>query len=144
MCPKWLEKPLRWYLRLSFILSKQCNRHLARLYCSLFRDLKRIEVQHYLILSDRRYHRFESTIAKASITSSWKFSNTITLWFQFALSYCFDMFSLCFNNFLWHPGIFLSTGSSSVARASVTFFLTTQSLDIYIWWIFLFKHVDVE
>ena len=52
----------------------------------------------------------------------WKFSNTITLRFQFALSYFFVMFSWYFNNFLWHSATVLLTGSSSVAKESVTFF----------------------
>ena len=68
---KILEKPLRWYLRLSFLLSKQCNRHLARLYSSLCRDLMRIEAPHYLIGLQR-------TIGLTQQLLKLQFSNTIT------------------------------------------------------------------
>ena len=42
-----------------------------------------------MLLSEKHatYHRFESTITKASITFSWKFPNTVTLWFQFSFSF---------------------------------------------------------
>ena len=52
-----------------------------------------------MLLSEKHatYHTFESTNAKATITFSRKFPNTITLWFQFYLSYCFYMFSWCFK-----------------------------------------------
>ena len=78
-----------------------------------------------MLLSEKHatYHRFESTVAKASIAFSWKSLNTIALWLQFYLSYCFYMFSWCFNIFLWHSSTVYLTGSSGVARASVAFFL---------------------
>lgn len=38
-------------LKTSFLLSKQCNRHFSRLYCSSWPDLRRIEAQRYLISS---------------------------------------------------------------------------------------------
>ena len=123
MRPKWLKKLLFWYLKLSFLVIKQYNRHFHRLSLELMAGSKEnlsptlfdFTLHFPMYLSDEHtaYHSFKSTLAKAWVNFSWKFSNTITFWFQIALLCCFDIFSWCFKNFLWHSANVLSIGSST-------------------------------